>query len=32
VVFVAIVVLGVFFWILDWILGSVTRALTGQGS
>ena len=31
VVFVAIVALGIFFWILDWILGSVTRALTGQG-
>lgn len=31
VVFVAIVVLGIFFWILDWILGAVTRALTGQG-
>jgi hypothetical protein len=24
-------VLSVFFWVLDWILGSVTRALTGQG-
>src|SRR5512139_2621699 len=31
VVFVAIFALGIFFWILDWILGSVTRALTGQG-
>jgi preprotein translocase subunit SecE len=31
VVFVAILVMGVFFWILDWVLGSVTRALTGQG-
>jgi preprotein translocase subunit SecE len=31
VVFVAILALGIFFWILDWILGSVTRALTGQG-
>jgi len=31
VVFVAILVMGIFFWILDWILGSVTRALTGQG-
>jgi preprotein translocase subunit SecE len=31
VVFVAIVAMGIFFWILDWILGSVTRALTGQG-
>jgi preprotein translocase subunit SecE len=31
VVFVAILVMGIFFWILDWILGGVTRALTGQG-
>jgi preprotein translocase subunit SecE len=31
VVFVAVTVLSVFFWVLDWILGSVTRALTGQG-
>ncbi len=31
VVFVAIVVMGIFFWVLDWILGSVTHALTGQG-
>ena len=31
VVFVAILALGIFFWVLDWILGSVTRALTGQG-
>ena len=31
VVFVAILIMGIFFWILDWILGSVTRALTGQG-
>jgi len=31
IVFVAILALGIFFWILDWILGSVTRALTGQG-
>jgi preprotein translocase subunit SecE len=31
VVFVAILVMGIFFWILDWVLGSVTRALTGQG-
>ena len=29
VVFVAILVMGVFFWILDWILGALTRALTG---
>jgi preprotein translocase subunit SecE len=31
VVFVAVLVMGVFFWFLDWILGSVTHALTGQG-
>jgi preprotein translocase subunit SecE len=31
VVFVAILAMGIFFWILDWILGAVTRALTGQG-
>ena len=31
VVFVAILAMGIFFWILDWILGSVTAALTGQG-
>jgi preprotein translocase subunit SecE len=31
VVFVAILVMGIFFWILDWILGGMTRALTGQG-
>src|SRR4029453_7703828 len=31
VVFVAVIVMGVFFWILDWALGSVTHALTGQG-
>jgi preprotein translocase subunit SecE len=31
VVFVAVLVMGVFFWLLDMILGSVTRALTGQG-
>ena len=31
VVFAAVVVMGVFFWVLDWILGSVTHALTGQG-
>jgi preprotein translocase subunit SecE len=30
-VFVAILVMGIFFWILDWILGALTRALTGQG-
>jgi preprotein translocase subunit SecE len=31
VVFAAIVVMGIFFWILDWALGGITRALTGQG-
>jgi preprotein translocase subunit SecE len=29
VVFVAILVLGVFFWLLDMLLGYVTRVLTG---
>ena len=31
VVFVAIVAMGVFFWLLDMLLGAITRALTGQG-
>ena len=31
VVFVAILAMGVFFWLLDMLLGAVTRALTGQG-
>jgi preprotein translocase subunit SecE len=31
VVFVGVVVMGIFFWILDWILGAVTRALTQGG-
>ena len=31
IVFVAILALGIFFWILDWILGGVTAALTGKG-
>ena len=31
VVVAAIVIMGLFFWILDWVLGSITRALTGQG-
>jgi len=31
VVFVAIVAMGIFFWLLDMLLGAVTRALTGQG-
>ena len=30
-VFVMVTVLGLFFWLLDWILGSLTRWLTGQG-
>ena len=31
VVAVAVLVMGIFFWGLDAILGAVTRALTGQG-
>jgi preprotein translocase subunit SecE len=31
VVFVAILAMGIFFWILDWILGGVTAALTHKG-
>jgi preprotein translocase subunit SecE len=31
IVFVAILAHGIFFWILDWILGGVTAALTGKG-
>jgi preprotein translocase subunit SecE len=31
VVVVAIIVLGMFFWLLDMLLGAITRALTGQG-
>jgi preprotein translocase subunit SecE len=31
VVFIAITAMGIFFWFLDWVLGAVTRALTGQG-
>ena len=31
VVMVAILVMGIFFWVLDWILGSVTAALAGRG-
>jgi preprotein translocase subunit SecE len=31
VVVVAIVVMGIFFWILDWALGSIMHALTGRG-
>lgn len=30
-VFVMVTVLGLFFWLLDWMLGSLTRWLTGQG-
>jgi preprotein translocase subunit SecE len=31
VVLVAVVLMALFFWFLDWILGSVMRALTGHG-
>jgi preprotein translocase subunit SecE len=31
VVFVAILAMGIFFWVLDWVLGSVTATLTGRG-
>jgi preprotein translocase subunit SecE len=31
VVFVAVLAMGIFFWILDWILGAVTAALAGRG-
>ena len=31
VVFVAILAMGIFFWILDWILGGVTAAVTQRG-
>lgn len=31
-VFVFLLVLGIFFWGLDWILLIVTRSITGQGS
>ena len=31
VVVAAIVVLGIFFWLLDMMLGAITRSLTGQG-
>jgi preprotein translocase subunit SecE len=31
VVVIAIIAMGVFFWMLDWVLGAMTRALTGQG-
>jgi len=31
VVFVAILAMGVFFWLLDMMLGAITHALTGRG-
>jgi len=31
VVFIAITTMGIFFWMLDWVLGAMTRMLTGQG-
>src|SRR6185295_4341334 len=31
VVFIAITAMGLFFWMLDWVLGALTRMLTGQG-
>jgi preprotein translocase subunit SecE len=31
VVFIAITAMGIFFWFLDWVLGELTRMLTGQG-
>ena len=31
VVFVAVLAMGIFFWVLDWILGGITAALTGRG-
>jgi preprotein translocase subunit SecE len=31
VVFIAIIAMGMFFWVLDWVLGALTRAITGQG-
>jgi preprotein translocase subunit SecE len=31
VVFAAILAMGIFFWVLDWILGAVTSALTSRG-
>jgi preprotein translocase subunit SecE len=31
VVFVMVIALALFFWGLDWVLGSLTRWLTGQG-
>jgi len=32
VVFVFVIVAGLFFWALDWVLALATRFLTGQGS
>jgi preprotein translocase subunit SecE len=31
VVFAAIVIMALFFWVLDMLLGFITRSLTGQG-
>jgi len=31
VVVIAILAMGIFFWVLDWILGAVTAALTNRG-
>jgi len=31
VVFVAVFAMAMFFWVLDWILGSITAALAGRG-
>jgi preprotein translocase subunit SecE len=31
VVFALVLAMGIFFWLLDMLLGGVTRALTGQG-
>jgi preprotein translocase subunit SecE len=31
VVFVAVLAMGVFFWLLDMMLGAITHALTGRG-
>ena len=31
VVFVAILAMGIFFWVLDWVLGALTAALTQKG-
>ncbi len=31
VVIVAIVVMGIFFWVLDWALGAIMHSVTGRG-